>query len=115
MKDHVKDLLGKDENKNLIKLTNQPRNSPGTQSGGDGSGSGEAFSVDADGYMTLGRQLTTQEQRLAEKSGMTPRAWEDRHARMLKGQQDNEAAKKDMIAKGITKQPLPGQIVFNNS
>lgn len=119
--DYVKEFLGDEKNRNLVRAGGQPRAGaqPGTPGHngdgkpGDNPKAGEAFSVDKDGFMTLGRELTSHEKRDAAGSGMSEREWEDRRARMLKGQTENEKVAAE-LAKAGKRPPLPGEIVYGS-
>lgn len=117
--DYVKEFLGDEKNRNLVRAGGQPRAGaqPGTPGhSGDGKNgepkAGEPYSIDKDGYMTLGRELTAQEKKDAEMAGMSEKDWEDRRARMLKGQADNEKVAAE-LAKGGQRPLMPGEIRFN--
>ena len=114
--DYVKEFLSDEKNRNLVRAGGQPRagaqpGQPGhTGNDKDQNGKpGDAYTVDKDGYMTLGRVLTAHEKRDAEASGLSEREWEDRRARMLKGQSENEKAAAE-LAKGGQRPLLPGEV-----
>ncbi len=120
--ERVKDFLADEKNKNLVRVGGSgPR--PGAQPGtGGGYGSpasgtppaaGEKFSVDKDGFMSLGRELTVTEKRDAEGSGLDPKEYADKLARMFKAQEANEKRSRENAKSGPRK-PLPGEVVFNS-
>jgi hypothetical protein len=111
--ERVKEFLTDENNRNLVRAGSSPRSGAKPGEPGDNKKTeakpGDAYSVDKEGYMTLGRELTADEKREADMSGLNHKEFEDRKARMLKAIADNDKRSQEM-AKAGPRPLLPGEV-----